>query len=137
VPPDLGNQGPGPGGGNDRPRGPGSSCRSNCRPDESGYVPVTITCPKDASGVCVGDVQICDPKGCRKIGKTSAVLGRTSFKVQPGKSKAVKVKLSKPMRSKLKKQRKLKVQLVVTLRPPGGQPLVSTKRVTLKAPKRR
>jgi hypothetical protein len=137
VPPDLGS-GPPAGGGNDRPRtSPGTSCRSGCRPDESGYVPVTVTCPKDASGACVGDVQICDPKGCRKIGKASAVLGKRTFKIQPGKAKDVKVKLTKSLRSKLKKQRRLKVQLVVTLRPPGGQPLTTTKRVTLKAPRRR
>ena len=47
-------------------------------------------------------MQICDAKGCRKIGKASAARGRTSFKVQPGKSKAVKIKLTKAMRSKLK-----------------------------------
>nr|WP_308213575.1 Calx-beta domain-containing protein [Solirubrobacter phytolaccae] len=118
--------------GNDRPR---TTCRSNCEPDPRGYVPVTITCPRDASNACTGDVQICDPKGCRKVGKTSAVLGRSSFKLQPGKSKTVKVKLGKAMRSKLKKQRKLKVQLVVTLRPPGAKPLVTTTRVTLRAPR--
>ena len=115
--------------GNDRPR---TTCRRNCEPDPRGYVPVTITCPRDSGNACIGDVQICDAKGCRKIGKTSAVLGRTSFKVQPGKSKAVKIKLTKAMRSKLKQQRKLKVQLVVTLRPPGAKPVVTTTRVTLK-----
>ena len=122
--------------GNDRPR---TTCRRNCEPDPRGYVPVTITCPRDSGNACIGDVQICDAKGCRKIGKTSAVLGRTSFKVQPGKSKAVKVKLTKAMRSKLKQRRKLKVQLVVTLRPPGAKPVVTTTRVTrvtLRAPKR-
>nr|WP_322101327.1 Calx-beta domain-containing protein [Solirubrobacter deserti] len=144
VPPELGGgpapqptPGPGAGPGPGQSRGPGSSCRSNCRPDESGYVPVTITCPRDEGNQCVGDVQICDPKGCRRIGKTSAVLGKSTFKVMPGASKTVKVKLNKSLRSKLNKKRKLKVQLVVTLRRTGAPPLVTTTRVTLKAPKRR
>lgn len=114
-----------------RPRRP--RCRSNCTPDPRGNVPVVITCPRDEGNACVGDVQICDAKGCRKLGKTSAVLGRTRFKVQPGASRTVKVKLTKALRTKLKQRRKLKVQLVVTLRPPGAKPLVTTTRVTLRA----
>jgi hypothetical protein len=134
IPPPPPPQPPTPNRGNDRPR---TTCRRNCEPDPRGYVPVTITCPKDAANVCTGDVQICDPKGCRKVGKATAAIGRTSFKVRPGQSTAVKVKLTKAMRSKLKQRRKLKVQLVVTLRPPGAKPVVTTTRVTLKAPKRR
>lgn len=126
--------------GNNEPtsqRGPKPRCRSNCAPDRNGNVPVVITCPRDEGNACVGDVQICDAKGCRKLDKatTSAVLGKATFKLKPGASKTVKVKLSKAMRKKLGKKRKLKVQLVVTLRPAGAKPIVTTTKVTLRARK--
>jgi hypothetical protein len=87
----------------------------------SGTVGIRLTCPVAA-------------KGKLRLTGGGTTLGSKSFSLKAGKSKTVKVKLSKKGRSIVKHKKRLKASATVKLRGKGAVKS-STKRLTIRAPK--
>lgn len=124
--------------------------RATCKPRQSsarlstkGVVRLSIKCPAKASGRVLlrasrKAVSKSDAAAVKKK-RRMVTIGRGSFSVRAGKAKAVKVKLSRKGRRAVQRQKRLRVEAVVTLRKaaPSAQAQRRTvKRITIKAPRR-
>jgi RTX calcium-binding nonapeptide repeat (4 copies) len=112
-----------------------------------GRARVRIFCPGTRRSMCRGTVTIRDLSGKRasksasvsksKPGraKKSAVLGRRKFRIRPGHSKRVSVKLSRNGRHRVRRRRRVRCSVNVNVRT-NRKSVVTRRNVTLKAPKR-
>jgi hypothetical protein len=64
------------------------------------------------------------------------VLGRRRFKIAPGQSKKVSVKLSRNGRQRVLRRRRVRCSVNVGVRDQNGRSVVTRRQVTLKAPRR-
>jgi hypothetical protein len=119
---------------------------------------VRIACPTGRTKACRGTVTIRESAGgaasasarpdkAKAKSKTKSkskaktkdkgmVLGRRRFKIAPGQSKKVTVKLSRNGRQRVLRKRRVRCSVNVGIRGQDGKSVVTRKRVTVKAPKR-
>ena len=95
---------------------------------KKGVVTLSLTCPAQAVLGCVGTDAI-------KLGK--ATLGLKPFAMGPGKTRKVSFTLSRSVRKRLAKRKKLNATQVVNSFDSRGVPVRTSAKLTLKAPKRR
>lgn len=69
--------------------------------------------------------------------KKKVFLGKVKFKLKAGIAKTVTLKLNKAGRALLKKKRSVKALITITAKDEAGNPKKTTKRVTLKLPKKK
>ena len=126
--------GSGSGGGNPSTGG-GSTCvGSGCT--------VQITCPNGAPlPTCDGDISNGGGRprafvaSAAAKAKSTALFGRTSFRVPRGKAVKVKVKLTKHGRALLRKRKTIKTSVIVRFRGADGRYTSTVKPLTLRAAK--
>jgi hypothetical protein len=97
---------------------------------------IDAACPA-GGGVCSGSAAVTRGGGSGRLAAVSKLpkkLGKTKLSVAAGKSKAVKVKLSRKGSDALRAKHKLKVKISVSLAPPGGDSAVASRTAKLKAP---
>lgn len=107
-----------------------------------GRARVRIGCPTGRTRACRGTVTIREKARGRASASASArprkgrVLGRRKFKIAPGRSKKVSVKLSRNGRHRVLRRRRVRCSVNVGIRDQNGKSTVTRKPVTLRAPKR-
>ncbi len=108
-----------------------------------GRARVLITCPVGRARACRGTVTIRESTGRRaaasarrKSERKGRVLGRRKFKLAPGQSKRISVKLSRNGRHRVLRRRRVRCSVNVGVRGADGKSVVTRKRVTLRAPRR-
>ena len=98
---------------------------------------IDASCP--AAGVkCDGTASVKRAGGSKRLArasKRSKVLGKTKLSVGAGKTKAVKVTLTKKASNALRSAGELKVKISVKLSTLGGKPTVASRKAKLKPPK--
>ena len=105
----------------------------NVRADSKGRVSVNLRCPAAAVGNCKGKITL-----KAKIKRNPVTLASARFSIAPGKSKRVRLKLSRKRRGQLRRAKKLKATLSVSaVDARGGKSKVKSGKLTLKAPKRK
>jgi len=106
---------------------------------------VRIACPAGRTKACRGTVTIRDTATTLASTATSpktktktkgVVLGKRKFRIAPGQSKDVSVKLSRNGRHRVLRERRVRCSVNVGVRGENGKSVVTRKQVTLKAPKR-
>jgi len=117
-----------------------------------GRVPIKLRCPAGRRTSCRGTIKIFLPRPkARRKPKSSAgsakaaaaarprrreqLLAKKTFKIDSGKSKVVQVKLSRNGRQRVLRGRRQRCRVSVSLPGPKGRTIVSTRTITLKAPK--
>ncbi len=92
-----------------------------------------MRCPAAAVGNCKGKITL-----KAKIKRKRVTLASARFSIAPGKSKRVRLKLSRKRRGQLRRAKKLKATLSVSaVDARGGKSKVKSGKLTLKAPKRK
>ena len=104
-----------------------------------GVVVLKVSCPGSAKGNCKGRLSLTAKVRKTKRARARTVkLGKASFSVAAGKSKRLKLKLSRGARRLLAKSRRLRASLAYTVSDSGGAKAAKgSRKFTLKAPKRR
>jgi hypothetical protein len=107
-----------------------------------GTVPLPIACPARSAGSCKGTVKLFSKSsghhkvtGSRRSRYT--LVGRSKFSLGAGKTKVIKVKLSRNGRQRVLRQRKLRCRASAVTRVANGGSSTVGKTITLRAPKRR
>jgi hypothetical protein len=96
---------------------------------------IDAACP--AGGVCSGSAAVTRGGGSGRLAAVSKLpkkLGKAKLSVAAGKSKAVKVKLTRKASDALRAKGKLKVKISVSVSPPGGPAAVASRTAKLKPP---
>lgn len=97
---------------------------------------IDAACP-DGGGACSGSATITRGSGNGRVAAASRLpkkLGKTNLSVAAGKSRAVKVKLTRKASNILRSKGELKVKIAVSLTPPGGTAAVASRTAKLKLP---
>ena len=111
--------------------GPKVSVKGGARKiSKKGTFKVKVTCPRGEATRCKGKVRIASYK---KIGRRRVSFGSKSFTLQPGKSKSLTFKLSKPKRALLARLGKIKLKASATAKDLASNTGKSSKRFTLKS----
>jgi hypothetical protein len=100
---------------------------------------IDASCPA-GGGACTGSAAVTRGGGTGRLAAASRLpkrLGKTKLSVAAGKSKAVKVKLTRQASNALRSKGKLKTKISVHLAPPGGDAAIASRTAKLKAPKPR
>jgi hypothetical protein len=108
--------------------------------DKHGNAIVSVSCPKDSTGACSGRATLVSTPVVAAAAKHKRVrirLGSKSFKVPAGKTRKVKIHVSRKGRRTLVKNGRLKARLSVKSSDGSGPAKVKTATVTLKPAKRR
>lgn len=101
-----------------------------------GTVGVRITCPVTGKGTLT--LATTGAYKAAKKTRKKVSLGRKSFKLKAGKSKTIKVKLSKKARRLVKKNKRLKTRATVSVKPASASKASKrAKTLTIKAPKKK
>jgi RTX calcium-binding nonapeptide repeat (4 copies) len=110
-----------------------------------GKAPVKVTCPGTAAGGCEGEVVIefyeesgAAPKAtlARRGGRRRVRVGRKRFRIAPGKSRKVPVKLNRRGGKTVRRRGRARARITVTTRDKAGDTTVSTRTITIKAERR-
>ena len=105
----------------------------SARADRKGRLSVKVRCPASAVTRCKGKLSL-----TAKIKRKTVRLGRASFSIAPGKTKTVRIKLSKSKRRLLARSKRLKGSLSAAATDGRGGKAKTTKRkLSVKAPKRK
>ncbi len=94
------------------------------RVDKRGRVSMKVRCPATAAGRCSGTDTL--------RGAHDAKLGKAHLSIAAGKTKKVKIKLSRAARKLLARKHRLKAREVVVARDAGGVSRTTSARVTLR-----
>ena len=101
--------------------------------------PIRVSCPANSPANCTGSLTVRSAKGVKLAGlKVGVQLGRVRYKIAPGKSKTLKVRLARGSNRLAGRNGRLQV-LAVAATGPSGQIAQSSKRLTLvlRAPTKR
>ena len=90
-------------------------------PSGNGVVYVPLACPPSAAQPCGGFLDVTKQEAKKASSAKRKALAHVRFSVQPGKTKRIRVKLSKAGRRLLRQKGRLKV--VLTVRPDDGDPV--------------
>jgi hypothetical protein len=110
-----------------------------------GKAPVKVSCPGTAAGGCEGEVVIefyeesgAAPKAtlARRGGRRRVRVGRKRFRIAPGKSQKVPVKLNRRGGKTVRRRGRARARITVTTRDKAGDTTVSTRTITIKAERR-
>ena len=105
----------------------------SARADRKGRVSVKVRCPASAVVRCKGRLSL-----TAKVKRKTVKLGRASFSIAPGKTKTVRIKLSRSKRRLLTRSKRLKGSLSASATDNRGGKAKTTKRkLSVKAPKRK
>ena len=105
----------------------------SARADRKGRVSVKLRCPASAVTRCKGKLSL-----TAKVKKKTVKLGKASFSIAPGKTKTVRIKLSKSKRRLLARSKRLKGSLSAAATDNRGGKAKTTKgKLGVKAPKRK
>jgi hypothetical protein len=106
-----------------------------------GYVRLPIACPASSAGGCRGTLELTTARGSRAAISSrrsrSKVLGRGKFSIAAGKTKVIKVKMSRNGRRRVLLQHRLRCQASAVTRSARGSEATARKKITLKAPRHR
>jgi hypothetical protein len=108
-----------------------------------GVVTLVVACPPDAAGGCAGFVSLATAGGVPLAVLSQArrrkvlALGRARFRVGPGGSARVAVRLSKQGRRALRKLRRLRVKVTTTRTGARSERPTRLGTIVLRAPRRR
>jgi hypothetical protein len=117
---------------------------STLRLSRAGTVSVPISCAASAGDTCTGTITLtiasqaaASASASHKKKSKRRVLARKKFEVEAGKTKVLKVRISRNGRRRVLLKRRLKCQASAVVRGADGKSTSATKKVTVKAPKRR
>ena len=118
-------------------RRPGCAATARTSKPDGSAVSFIVRADQDSSGLIsartVGAFPLTAPKRQRR----RVSVGSVSFRLTAGTSRIVSLRLSRSSRNLLSRQRRLKVQITITLTNSANRQSVSQRTLTLKAPKRR
>jgi hypothetical protein len=99
---------------------------------------IDVGCPALGGGTCKGSASVDKGRAAKRLAGASKLpkrLGKKRLSVAAGRTKSVKVRLTKKASDALRDKRKFKVKISVKLAAPGTTPVVASRTATLKAPK--
>jgi PKD repeat protein len=96
---------------------------------KKGVAKVKVKCPAAASGSCAGTLKL-----TAKLGKKRVGIGSRKFTIKRGATAAVPVKLAKPARARLRKNRRLHALATATAKDASGLTKVGTGTLVLLRP---
>jgi hypothetical protein len=92
---------------------------------------VKITCPPEQNGVCAGTLTLTTRLAATTARKRTVKAGRAKYRVNAGKHRTLKVRLSKRVRAALSRTRKLKVKAVTVSKDALGNATTTRRTLTL------
>ena len=99
--------------------------------------PVRLSCPALAAGDCTGRLTLTS-NGALRLGRTKvvAVLGSANYRVAPGQTRTVRVKLPSTLKAIAGRRRSLSIRATAVGRDGAGNISEATRRLTLTLPRR-
>ena len=99
--------------------------------------PIKLSCPALAAAQCTGKVTLTSA-GSLKLGKTKviAVLGSANYRVDPGQTRTVRVKLPSSLKAIAGRRKSLSIRATAVGRDGSGVLSEATRRLTLTLPKK-
>jgi hypothetical protein len=104
------------------------------RANAQGAIPIRVRCPAAATAGCVGTISVAladDSAGAARR-RSAPKPGRKRFKLAPGQTKAVPVRLARRAARRLKARGAVKLKATIEVEVDGGQTLASVHEITVR-----
>ncbi len=114
---------------------------SSVRLSKAGTVSLPLSCPASFGGTCRGTITLAIARrtaaGASISRNKKRIVARKKFKIKAGKTKVLKVTISRNGRRRVLLQKRLKCQASAVTRGGDGRSTTAAKKITVKAPKGR